>query len=116
MLVVEDESFLATLIERVLASAGYRVLKATRVESALGLVRADLTIDAALLDINVNDEEVYPVARELVQRGVPVVFASAYGPEAVAEEFRGYGVVQKPYLPSLLLTALANVLSPGERR
>ena len=115
VLVVEDDAFLASLLEDILASAGYRALKATNVEAALRFVRTDETIDAALLDINVNGEEVYPVARELAQRGVPLVFASAYGPEAVMEEFHGCGVVQKPYLPGLLLAALANALSRGDR-
>jgi len=113
VLVVEDQAFLATLIEGILVAAGYRVLKAGRVDTALQIVSSGATIDAALLDIDVNGIEVYPVANRLRALGVPFVFASGYGREALPAEFTEFPVVQKPYLPEALTAALARSLSEG---
>ena len=109
VLVVEDESFLATLIEDILLAAGYRVIKAARVDAALEIVR-DTELHAALLDINLNGVEVFPVAAELRKRGVPFVFASGYGREGLPADFADSLVVQKPYLPDGITAALASSL------
>jgi CheY-like chemotaxis protein len=111
VLVVEDEPFLATLIADILVTAGYRVLKAERVESALQFVRSGESIDAALLDINVNGVEVYPLAEALRELGVPFVFASGYGREGLPAEFMDCPVVQKPYSPHSITDAVARSLA-----
>lgn len=113
VLVVEDETFLASLIESILVSAGYRVVKAGRVDTALEIVLGGMSIDAALLDINLNGAEVYPVATQLRERGVPFVFASGYGREGLPREFADCPVVQKPYLPESITAALARSLCEG---
>ena len=111
VLVVEDETFLASLIEDILVNAGYRVLKAGRVDAALKMVESGTSIDAALLDINVNGVEVFPLAAALRERGVPFVFASGYGREGLPPAFTDCLVVQKPYLPDSLTAALARSMS-----
>ena len=58
VMVVEDEMFVAMLVEDILSNAGYRVIKASRVDSALDLVAGNDAIDVALLDINLNGVEV----------------------------------------------------------
>lgn len=112
VLVVEDETFLASLIEDILVNAGYRVLKAGRVDAALKMVEGGAAIDAALLDINVNGVEVFPLATALRERGVPFVFASGYGREGLPPAFTDCLVVQKPYLPDSITAALARSMSP----
>ena len=107
VLVVEDEMFVAMLVEDILLNAGYRVLKAARVDKALDLIKADGTIDAALLDINLNGVEVFPVALKLRELGVPFVFASGYGRDGLPPDFNECPVLQKPYLPEALKAAVA---------
>ena len=116
VLVVEDEMFLATLIEEVLVMAGYRVIKAARVDAALDLVLDGAEFDAAVLDINLNGVEVFPVAARLRESGVPFVFASGYGRQGLPSEFADSAVVQKPYLPDALTTALAQCLAQARPR
>lgn len=111
VLVVEDEMVLAMLVEDILGDAGYRVLKAARVDKALELVAGDDRIDAALLDINVAGKQVFGVAEQLRGQGVPFVFASGYGEKGLPEEFRGCPVLQKPYLPDALTRAIAALLA-----
>jgi CheY-like chemotaxis protein len=114
VLVVEDETFLATLLEDVLVAAGYRVLSAARVDAALQIVLSGASIDAALLDIDLNGVEVFPVAAKLRETGVPFVFASGYGREGLPSDFADCPVVQKPYLPDSITTALWRSLSGGD--
>ena len=76
VLVVEDEMCLAMMLEDLLSDSGYRVVLASRVQEAQRLVDEE-SIDAAILDVNVNGEQAYPVAERLRERGVPFLFASA---------------------------------------
>ncbi len=113
VLVVEDEPFLAQLIDDALTTAGYRVLKASRMDTALAVVAGGQAIDAALLDVDLNGVEVFPLALKLRDLGVPFVFASGYGREALPPAFANFPVVQKPYLPDSLKLALARSLMDG---
>src|SRR3546814_18084682 len=61
-------------IEATILSAGGVVVGPTgRLEEALRLARKD-PLDAAVLDINLNGEMVFPLAETLRRRGVPFVF------------------------------------------
>jgi hypothetical protein len=42
---------------------------------------------AAVLDVNLDGEMVYPVADAVVARGVPFVFVTGYGAEGVDRRF-----------------------------
>jgi len=111
VMVVEDEMFVAMLVEDILSNAGYRVIKAARVDKALEMAAGDAPIDAALLDINLNGVEVFPVALKLREMGVPFVFASGYGREGLPADFSDAPVLQKPYLPDALKAAVAALLA-----
>lgn len=107
VLVIEDEMQLASMIQYILTHAGYRVLHAARVDTAMEIVRSGVSIDAALVDINLNGREVFPVTAALRERGVPFVFASGYGREGLPPEFSDCQVVQKPFLPESITNAVA---------
>lgn len=109
VLVAEDESLLAMLVEDVLSDAGYRVLKAARLPAALALAGSE-HLDAAILDINLDGTAVFPVAEALRALGVPFLFASGYGQAGIPDEFHGVPVLQKPYLPATLHRAVADLL------
>ncbi len=113
VMVVEDEMFVAMLVEDILSNAGYRVIKAARVDKALEMAAGNEPIDAALLDINLNGVEVFPVAIKLREMGVPFVFASGYGREGLPADFSDAPVLQKPYLPDALRDAVAALLGPA---
>ena len=103
--------FIAMLVEDILFAAGYRVHKAARVDKALAFLATHERVEAALLDINLNGEEVFPVARRLREMGVPFVFASGYGRDGLPSEFSKSEVLQKPYLPETLRSAIAGLLA-----
>ena len=76
VLVVEDEFLVATLIEDMLVAAGCVVAgPIPRLSKALDAVGSG-TFDAAVLDVNLCGDRVYPVADALSRRNVPFVFVT----------------------------------------
>jgi len=62
-----------------------------------------------VLDVNLGDETSFPVAEKLVQAGTPLVFATGYG-EAVAKNFSGANILQKPYTIESVAAALDKMM------
>lgn len=96
VLLVEDEALLAMMLEDLLHDRDVDVVKAARIPAALELV-ATRHIDAAILDIRIATEEVFPVADALQQAGIPILFSSGYGDNGLPADYREYPMLQKPY-------------------
>jgi hypothetical protein len=58
------------------------------VEHALALI-ASSRVQIAVLDVNLRDERVYPVADDLMSKKIPFVFASGYGSELEPDLYAG---------------------------
>jgi len=96
ILVVEDEYFLADETRRKLQKLGAAVVGPTgHVDEALALI-ADETIDAAILDIHLAGELVFPVAERLEELHIPYVFATGYNPSIIPARFNGFILSEKP--------------------
>jgi len=109
VLVVEDETLVAMLVEDTLADAGVVVLgPVATVAEALALLGSDRP-DLAVLDLNLAGETSEPVADALVRMGVPFVVASGYGASGVPARLSGVPVLAKPYAPEELTAALARL-------
>jgi len=109
VLVVEDESLVAMLVEDTLREAGCEVMgPAGTVEDALRLL-ADERPDAAVLDLNLAGESSIPVADRLADFGVPFVVATGYGAAGLPPKHRAAPVLAKPYDPADLRAALRRV-------
>lgn len=106
VLIVEDEMCLAMTLEDILLEAGYRVLKAARLGTALAFASSPERIDAAILDINLGGTPVFPAADVLRRRGVPLLFTSGYGQDGLPPEYRDMPMLQKPYGVEKLQQAL----------
>ncbi len=107
LLVVEDEALIALLLEDLLDDLGYRVgALAETVAAAMAALDGD-SFDAALLDINVADEKVWPVADRLIEAGVPVLFSSGAGDHDRPDAYAACASVRKPYTRASLEAALA---------
>ncbi len=106
--VVEDEAMVAMMLEDMLEDFGCIIVNvAGTVDSALEQVEADQQIDAAILDVNLGGEKIYPVADALVQREVPFVFSTGYGPGDLAQRYPHSQTLTKPYEAAALATVLA---------
>lgn len=99
VLVVDDETLVAMLLEDMLGDLGCVVAgTASRVPQALDMARGlEAEFDLAVLDVNVAGETITPVAALLAEQGKPMVFATGYGESGVPEAFRGHPTLQKPF-------------------
>jgi len=68
-------------------------------------------VDAALLDINVRNEMVFPLARLLRERNIPFVFTTGYDKESIRPEFADVPLWEKPIDISLLADYLAGLIA-----
>jgi CheY-like chemotaxis protein len=103
---VEDEGVIAMLMKSMLESIGCEVVGvAGRVPDALTKV-GTLTFDVALLDINLAGTLSYPVADELLSRGMPFIFTSSYGKAALPSEMLDTPLLSKPFMTEQLEAAL----------
>ena len=112
IVIVEDEAFIAMMLEDMLLELGHEVVgHAPDVETALGVI-ADTPFDIAILDINLRRSHSYPIAAQLKELGKPFIFATGYSVEGIEEAWQSTVRVQKPYAPA----ALANALAAAMRR
>ncbi len=108
--VVEDEAFVALLLEETLNDLGcVFVGTAGTVASALAGIDASSPIDAAILDVHLGGEMVFPVADTLRERRVPFVFSTGFGPADLALRYPESHVLMKPYPAERLSAALASL-------
>ena len=115
VLVIEDESLVAMLLETILEDMGcVPVGPAGTVEDGLAMVADAGPLDAALLDVNVAGRQVFPIAEALKSRGVPFVFSTGYGESGLPDEWRGHATVQKPFTENAIRDALMKVMGVGE--
>lgn len=97
VLIVEDELFVAMMIEDYLRDLGYEVVgPAMRLERGMALARDEL-IDFAVLDVNLADKYSFPIADTLRDRGIPFIFATGYGTLGLTDAYQGTTTLQKPF-------------------
>ena len=111
VLVVEDEYLIRMLLEDMLADNGYAVAHAVGTMAEATKFATAGAFDVAILDVNVDGAEVYPVADILAQRGLPFVFVTGYGEGSLPAKYRGRPALQKPFQAEQLSATLAAVLA-----
>jgi two-component sensor histidine kinase/AmiR/NasT family two-component response regulator len=96
LLLVEDEALTGMMMSDMLTELGFDVIGPFgRVADAMAAVGRE-DFQAAVLDVNLDGEMVYPVADAVVARGVPFVFVTGYGAEGIDRRFAQVPVLQKP--------------------
>ncbi len=110
VLVVEDEFLVSLATTDLLESVGCEVVgPAARLATAVQLARSE-SLDAALLDIDIAGETVWPVALELQHRGVPFLFLSVHVPLMIfPASFAAAPRLDKPLVQHRLLGHLSAI-------
>ncbi|GJD30670.1 hypothetical protein PMNALOAF_1920 [Methylobacterium adhaesivum] len=107
VLLVEDDYFIATTMQGQFEDAGAQVLgPVPSVRAALALIAATPDIDAAILDINLQEEMVFSVADALQARGIPFLFATGYDRTVIPQRFAHIRHYEKPVEPAQLIRIL----------
>ena len=112
VLVVEDEPALLMDLELMLAEAGAVVVGLCQtLEEALA--RSDsVDFAVAVLDYQLGDETVLPLARRLLRRGVPFVLHTGRARSDLSmAEWSRCPIVEKPTTPRVLISAVRNVVA-----
>ena len=113
--VVEDETLVLINLEDMLDQLGWTIAaQAMWLPEAERLAASVDRPDAAILDVNIGGVTVFPAARILADRGVPIVFATGYGREGLPAEWKDRPVVCKPYTQLDIARALDGVLDASD--
>jgi len=108
ILVVEDDFTIASNLTKSLEKLGASIIgPANSVASAMALIESAAKLDAAVLDIHLGSEKVFPVAQALLARGVPFVFTTGYSQASLPRAFAKQDLCEKP----INTRALAQLLS-----
>ena len=112
IMLLEDEAIIAFAVEDMLIELGCTIVgPALNLHEAMALATADPDIDAAILDVNINDGRSYSVAQALERRGVPFVFASGYDESGVAWDGEPVEIIPKPYRKDQIERAIIEMLA-----
>jgi CheY-like chemotaxis protein len=111
LLVVEDEYLIRMLLEDMLADLGYEVAAAVGTIAEASKLATDSDFDAAVLDVNLDGQEIYPVADILAKRGLPFVFVTGYGERSLPGPYRDRPALQKPFQVAQLKAVLDEMLA-----
>jgi DNA-binding response OmpR family regulator len=112
ILVVEDEFLIAMDLAMALQDAHAIVLgPVVAVQAGLDLMAREPNISAAILDVNVGNEMIFPVADALLERSVPFLFATGEHRTTIPRRFAGVGVCQKPVAAADLIRRVVDLLA-----
>lgn len=104
--IVEDEPMIGLILEDFLDGLGYRVC-GTEDRLAAACARARQGgFDAAILDCNLGEDKVWPVADILLELGIPLLFATGGGSDEIPARFAGCPTLEKPFTMATVETAL----------
>lgn len=111
VLLVEDEGFIAMDLEDHLSELGAAVIgPVPTLHEAMQLARQE-TFDAAILDIMLGRDEVFPVADILLERRIPFVFHSAHAePDRIHRAYPDAVLFPKPGSPDALIAQIARLV------
>ena len=96
ILVVEDEPIVAMNLSKGLDELGFSVVGPYSTLAKAVVAAGEREVDAALLDVNLSGETVYPVADILASKNVPFAFITGYATEALSSKYAYAPVLQKP--------------------
>ena len=110
ILIVEDNSWVGLDLKMFLEDNGYEVAGPYRSVADTMKHLPDVSVDAAVLDVNLDGEKVFGVVDHLSRMAVPVLFVTGYAKVFMPERYQSHRYLEKPYVPEQLLKAISNML------
>lgn len=113
VLIVEDEMLVMMSIEDMMTDLGCtQIARASTVDEALIQIR-NRPFDAATLDVNLNGTQSYAVAEALVEHGIPFAFSTGYGARGMADAYRDWPVLDKPFNFAQMTAVMTALVAPS---
>jgi len=115
VLVVEDETLVAMLLEDMVADLGGEVVACvSRLGRAMEVIADPASrFDLAILDVNLGGEEAFPAAAALSERSIPFAFSTGYGSVGLPPAWRSRPTLQKPFTHEQVCAVLSEALRPA---
>ena len=115
ILIVEDELFIALLIEETVRLMGCRISAIANNISKANLELSKRNFDVVLLDLNIEENYSTVLADRVLNSKVPLAFITGYD-YLIEPRHAHVPVLQKPFRPAELNALLAQLLAPDQRR
>lgn len=113
VLLVDDESLVLMLLEDELTEMGCVVAGlASRLNEAMEIARS-LAFDVAILDLNLNGQQSFPLTEIIADRGLPFVLATGYDTADLPTALCDRPIIGKPFQKADLVCALRAAISAG---
>jgi DNA-binding response OmpR family regulator len=110
ILLVEDQYLLASELSAALEQSGAIVLGPANDLNSARAVAAEQPPEAAILDVKLATELVYPLADELAKRDIPFLFATGFDCDVLPDRFRGAPCYEKPVNVREIVSALGRLV------
>ena len=109
ILVIEDSPVLAPFTADVLADLGCDVVGPAPNMAVAREMVDEGGFDAALMDVHIRGERVFPLCELLAAKGVPFVLTSGYADWGIPEKWDDRPRLQKPYTIEQVEEALGSL-------
>jgi CheY-like chemotaxis protein len=110
ILIVEDSPVVGPFTADLLHELGCEVVgPAPNMAAARELIESEM-LDAALMDVHIRGERVFPLCEALAARDVPFILTSGYADWNMPEKWRDRPRLQKPYTLGAVEKALTQLL------
>ena len=111
LLVAEDEYLLADELCTELADRRAVIVgPAATVDQGLALLASGIAPDAAIFDVNLRGEPIFPLADLAAARGIPYVFTTGYDASAIPARFDRIPRCEKPVSVARVIDAVDRLL------
>jgi DNA-binding NtrC family response regulator len=112
VLVAEDEMIVGVDLCDTVQEAGYEVAGPYDTATSAMESLAQRTPDLAILDVRLDDGEVFPLAEKLIAANVPVIFHSGQvTPDEVNDRFPQALALAKPCPPNQIIDTMREALA-----
>jgi DNA-binding NtrC family response regulator len=97
VLIVEDEAMIRMMLADMLADIGHDVAAEAATLDEARRCAEETDFDFAILDVNLNGEQIFPVVDIIGRRNLPFLLSTGYGANGLPEAYRSAPVLQKPF-------------------
>jgi len=111
ILVVEDSPVVGPFTAELLNDLGCEVVgPAPNMAVARELIEGDEAIDAAMMDVHIRGERVFPLCEILASKGVPFLLTSGYAGWEMPDQLEDRPRLMKPYTIDQVEAALTKLI------